>query len=117
MVEGVPYIRNGYGSRSKWYRRVQRTGRAAFVDGPHRYFVRIDNLKDEAINLKVDEAYRTKYAGQAGRCAKPSHRRSARPPCGSLCSDQRTLKPAIQIDAQQEVRSSVKPALQQQVAK
>lgn len=24
----------------------------------------IENLNDEAINLKVDEAYRTKYAGQ-----------------------------------------------------
>jgi len=63
VVDGVPYIRNGYGPRSKWYRRVQRTGLAAFVDGPHRYPVLIENLNDEAINLKVDDAYRTNYAG------------------------------------------------------
>jgi hypothetical protein len=64
LVEGVPYIRSGYGARSKWYRRVQHTGRAAFVDGPHRYLVTIENLHDEAINRRVDEAYRAKYAGQ-----------------------------------------------------
>jgi hypothetical protein len=64
VVDGVPYIRSGYGPRSKWYRRVQRTGRAAFVDGRHRYPVTIQNVTDEAINRKVDEAYRAKYAGQ-----------------------------------------------------
>ncbi len=42
---------------------MQRTGRALFVDGPRRYSAMIENLNDEAINLKVDEAYRTKYAG------------------------------------------------------
>jgi hypothetical protein len=62
VVDGVPYVRNGYGPRSKWYRRVQRTGRATFVDGPQRYPVRVENLNDEAINLKVDAAYRRKYA-------------------------------------------------------
>ncbi len=65
VADGVPYIRNGYGARSKWYRRVQRTGRAVFVDGSHRYSAVIETLNDEAINLKVDEAYRTKYAAQA----------------------------------------------------
>jgi hypothetical protein len=64
VVDGVPYIRNGYGPRSKWYRRVQRTGRAALIDDPDRYPVTIEPLNDEAINRKVDEAYRAKYAGQ-----------------------------------------------------
>jgi hypothetical protein len=64
VVEGVPYIRNGYGAGSKWYQRVQRAGQAAFVDGPRRYPVIIENVNDEATNLKVDEAYRGKYAGQ-----------------------------------------------------
>jgi hypothetical protein len=64
VVDSVPYIRNGYGARSEWYRRVQRTGRAAFIDGPRRYPVTIENLNDEAINRKVDQAYRAKYAGQ-----------------------------------------------------
>jgi hypothetical protein len=64
VVDGVPYIRNGYGPRSKWYRRAQRTGRAAFIDGPHRYAVTIENVNDEAINRKVDEASRAKYVGQ-----------------------------------------------------
>ncbi len=64
VVAGAPYIRSGYGARSKWYRRVQRTGRAAFVDGPNRYPVTIENLDDETINSKVDEAYSAKYAGQ-----------------------------------------------------
>ena len=64
VVDGVPYIRSGYGPQSKWYLRVQRTGRAAFIDGPHRYPVTIENLNDEAINGNVDAAYRTKYADQ-----------------------------------------------------
>jgi len=64
VVDGVPYIRSGYGDTSKWYRRVQRTARAAFVDGTRRYPVTVDNLDDDAINDKVDEAYRAKYAGQ-----------------------------------------------------
>jgi hypothetical protein len=64
VVDSVPYIRSGYGDASKWYRRVQRTGRATFVDGTHRYPVTVDNLDDETINDKVDEAYRAKYAGQ-----------------------------------------------------
>jgi hypothetical protein len=63
-VDGVAYIRSGYGARSRWYRRVQRTGRAAFVDGSQRYPVTIENLHDEAINRKVDDAYLAKYAGQ-----------------------------------------------------
>lgn len=64
VVEGTPYIRSGYGPQSKWYLRVQRTGRATFIDGPHRYPVTIENLNDEAINRNVDAAYRTKYVGQ-----------------------------------------------------
>jgi hypothetical protein len=64
VVDGLPYIRSGYGDGSKWYRRVQRTGQAVFVDGTHRYPAIVDNLDDEAINGKVDEAYRAKYAGQ-----------------------------------------------------
>jgi hypothetical protein len=65
VVNGVPYIRSGYGLQSKWYVRIQRTGRAAFIDGPHRYPVTVENLNDEAINANVDAAYRTKYAGKA----------------------------------------------------
>jgi hypothetical protein len=64
VVDGVPYVRSGYGTESKWYRRVQRTGRAAFIDGARRYPVTIENLDDETINSKVDEAYHAKYAGQ-----------------------------------------------------
>jgi hypothetical protein len=63
VVDGVPYIRSGYGPQSKWHARVQRSGRAAFIDGSHRYPVTIENLNDEAINRTVDAAYRTKYAG------------------------------------------------------
>jgi hypothetical protein len=64
VVDGVPYIRSGYGAGSKWYLRAQRTGRAAFVEGPQRYPVTIEHLDDEAVNRKVDDAYRAKYAGQ-----------------------------------------------------
>ena len=66
VADGVPYIRNGYGSQTKWYRRLQRTGRAVFVDGPNRYPVTIENLDDEATNRRVDDAYRAKYARYAG---------------------------------------------------
>jgi hypothetical protein len=64
VVDRVPYIRSGYGSGSKWYRRVQRAGRAAFIDGPRRYPVTVENLNDEASNQKVDQAYRAKYVSQ-----------------------------------------------------
>jgi hypothetical protein len=66
VVDGMPYIRSVYGAESKWYRRVQRTGRATFVDGADRHPATVENLDDEAINERVDEAYRTKYAGQGG---------------------------------------------------
>jgi hypothetical protein len=66
VADGVPYIRNGYGSRSKWYRRLQRTRRAVFVDGPNRYPVEVENLDDEATNRTVDDAYHAKYARYAG---------------------------------------------------
>jgi hypothetical protein len=44
--------------------RLRRPGRAAFIDGSHRYPVAVENLNDEAINRKVDEAYRAKYAAE-----------------------------------------------------
>jgi hypothetical protein len=83
VVDGVPYIRSGYGAGSRWYRRVQRTGRAAFIDGPHRYPVTVENLNDEAVNARVDEAYRAKTPARARRCARPSHRRCAPARCES----------------------------------
>lgn len=63
VVDGVPYIRSGYGGDSKWYRRAQRTGRAAFIDGSERYPVTVENVTDEETRNKVDDAYRAKYAG------------------------------------------------------
>jgi hypothetical protein len=64
VIDGVPYIRSGYGPQSKWYRRLQRTGRAVFTDGPRRYPVTIENVDDDATIDKVDAAYRAKYAAQ-----------------------------------------------------
>lgn len=64
LVEDVPYIRNGYGEKSTWYRRVQRTGRAAFLDRGVRYEARFEPVVDEHTKQLVDAAYRTKYRGQ-----------------------------------------------------
>jgi hypothetical protein len=83
VVDGVPYIRNGYGARSKWYRRVQRAGKAAFIDGARRYPVTIENLNDEAINLKVDKPTGISTPARARRCARSSHLRCACKPCES----------------------------------
>jgi hypothetical protein len=69
VVDGVPYIRAGYGPGSKWYRRLQRTGRAVFTDGPHRYPATIDNVADEETLDKIDAAYRAKYARQTAGLA------------------------------------------------
>ncbi|HTF11142.1 MAG TPA: DUF2255 family protein [Asanoa sp.] len=66
VVDGVPYIRSGYGPDSKWYRRVRRTGHVAFVDGARRYPAAVVDIADEATLAAVDAAYRAKYAGQAG---------------------------------------------------
>ena len=63
VVDGQGYIRNGFGESSKWYRRAQRTHRAAFTDGSHRYPVTIEDVDDEAIISSVDAAYRAKYRG------------------------------------------------------
>ena len=64
LAEGVPYIRNGYGEGSAWYRRLRRTWRAAFADHDSRYRARIEPVSDEDTKNLVDEAYRGKYRGQ-----------------------------------------------------
>lgn len=61
VVDGVPYMRSGYGATSKWYRRVRRTHHATFVDGRHRYPATVEPVTDEATKAKVDAAYRAKY--------------------------------------------------------
>jgi hypothetical protein len=63
VVDGEGYIRNGFGEASKWYRRAQRTHRAAFLDGDRRYPVTILDVDDEAILAAVDAAYTAKYRG------------------------------------------------------
>ncbi|WP_157988004.1 DUF2255 family protein [Jiangella endophytica] len=63
VVDGEAYIRNGYGDSSRWYARIRRTGRAAFVDGTTRYDVAAEPVTDEATNVLIDDAYSRKYAG------------------------------------------------------
>lgn len=63
VVDGEGYIRNGFGDASKWYRRAQRTHRAAFIDGDRRYPVTIEDVDDESTLDAVDAAYRAKYSG------------------------------------------------------
>jgi len=76
VVDGEGYIRNGFGESSKWYRRAQRTHRAAFVDGDRRYPVTIEDVDDEATMTAVDAAYRTKYNGSGlGAVVSPATRR------------------------------------------
>ncbi|MFD1714143.1 DUF2255 family protein [Amnibacterium flavum] len=63
VVDGVPYIRNGFGASSKWHRRAQRAGGAAvFVDGSDRYPVRLVEETDASVLDAVDRAYEAKYA-------------------------------------------------------
>lgn len=64
LLDGVPYIRNGYGETSNWYRRLRRTGRAAFLDHDRRYQARAELVTDEETKRRVDEAYKAKYRGQ-----------------------------------------------------
>jgi len=63
VVDGAGFIRNGFGEASKWYRRAQRTHRAALVDGANRYPVTIEDVRDEETLAAVDAAYRQKYSG------------------------------------------------------
>ncbi|MEV7152264.1 DUF2255 family protein [Streptomyces sp. NPDC093084] len=60
-VDGVPYIRSGYGPQAKWYSRALQAGRAVFVDGSRRFPVRLAAATDAALNAAVDQAYITKY--------------------------------------------------------
>jgi hypothetical protein len=64
LVDGVPYVRSGYGDTAAWYRRLRRTWRGAFTDGRKRYPARIEPVSDEATLRRVDDAYRAKYRGQ-----------------------------------------------------
>lgn len=63
VVDGVGYIRNGFGEASKWYRRAQRTHRAVFIDGDRRHPVTIEDVADETTIKAVDAAYKRKYRG------------------------------------------------------
>jgi hypothetical protein len=63
VVDGQAYIRNAYGDSSHWYRRIQRTKAAAFIDGRNRYDVTVENVGDEETNRQVDDAFNSKYAG------------------------------------------------------
>jgi hypothetical protein len=63
VVDGVPYVRSGYGETSGWYRRLRRTGRAAFVGRGVRFEARVELVQDEAERVAVDHAYRAKYRG------------------------------------------------------
>lgn len=60
-INGVPYIRSGYGESSKWYQRAQRSGRLTLVDGRQRYPEKIENVTDENVIRQVDAAYEAKY--------------------------------------------------------
>ncbi|WP_382303976.1 DUF2255 family protein [Herbiconiux sp. UC225_62] len=64
VVDGVPYIRNGYGEKSKWYARVRRTGRLALADGSTRYPVTVEHVDDPVELDRIDAAYTAKYRGQ-----------------------------------------------------
>ncbi|SDZ25429.1 DUF2255 family protein [Herbiconiux ginsengi] len=64
VVDGVPYIRNGYGEKSKWYARAWRSGRVAFADGSARYPATIERVDDATELDRVDTAYTAKYRGQ-----------------------------------------------------
>lgn len=64
VVDGEAYVRNGFGERSKWYRRAQRTHRAAFINGAARYPVRIEDVHDDETMSRVDVAYTRKYSGE-----------------------------------------------------
>jgi hypothetical protein len=78
VVDGVPYIRSAYGAGSKWYQRVQQTGRAAFVDRSRRYPATVENVTDEATIARVDDAYEAKYGDQGSALSQvvaPSVRR------------------------------------------
>ncbi|HEY4278572.1 MAG TPA: DUF2255 family protein [Conexibacter sp.] len=79
VIDGVPYIRSGYGTRSRWYSGAQRAGRVALVDGGTRYPAAIENIDDDATIHEVDRAYETKYAGSG-----ESLRRMVRPDASRL---------------------------------
>lgn len=75
VVNGAAYIRNGFGEGSKWYRRAQRTHRAAFIDGDRRYPVTIEDVDDETTIAAVDDAYTNKYSGPGLRAVVSSSTR------------------------------------------
>jgi hypothetical protein len=62
VVAGEPYIRSAFGTRSAWYRRVRADGHVDIEVGDETLPVRLEPIDDEALNGRISDAYRTKYA-------------------------------------------------------
>ena len=75
-VDGDLYCRSYSGKNGRWYAAAKRAGRgrAKFCDVDRA--VRFEFLSDATLDEKIDEAYRTKYAGSpylSGPLSEPMH--------------------------------------------
>ncbi len=63
VVGGAVYVRSFHGPRGTWFRWALATSRGAIVpaDGRPRA-VRFESAADPALNTRIDDAYRAKYA-------------------------------------------------------
>ena len=62
VVDGDAYVRSYQGERGAWYRRALADGRAAIRVDDRTIEVGVEPIRDEEINRRVSEAFRTKYA-------------------------------------------------------
>ncbi|MET8360825.1 DUF2255 family protein [Micromonospora sp. NPDC005171] len=62
-VDTTLYVRPYHGTKSSWYQSALQIGTGVVESGGTNYQVRFTPVDDEALMARVDEAYRSKYAG------------------------------------------------------
>lgn len=63
-VDGVPYVRSGYGQTGRWYARALRARRGAFHARGRRLEVGFEPVSDPDLDVAIDRAYFAKYGDQ-----------------------------------------------------
>ncbi|MEU6083664.1 DUF2255 family protein [Streptomyces sp. NPDC047108] len=65
VVDHDAYVRSYRGTRGDWYRSAHADGRAEIQVGDDVVPVGLEDVHDDALNRRVSEAYRDKYAESA----------------------------------------------------
>ncbi|MGP3925894.1 DUF2255 family protein [Streptomyces sp. 8N616] len=65
VVDRKAYVRSYRGGEGDWYRRARADGSGEIQVGDEVVSVRLESVHDDALNQRVSEAYRDKYAADS----------------------------------------------------